>query len=327
MTTAAPVLNDDRLHDLLVKTSRTFALSIPVLPDPTRRDVTVAYLLFRVADTLEDAVAWPAGRKLEALAAFDGLLADPDDEAARRLSARWAAEPPIDHDGYVELLRELPGVIGAFRVLRPAARREIGRHVARTSERMASFVDGGGQGGPRLRSLDDLRRYCYAVAGIVGEMLTELFLLERPGLADAAPFLRDRAGRFGEALQLVNILRDADFDAVEGRRYLPDGVGRDRVFALAREDLGIAGAYVAGLLRAGAPRGIVQFTALPVLLAWATLKRVETDGPGSKLRREEVGDIVLRLADALDEGTESALGRAGLVVSDDRARAGAKDEE
>ncbi len=43
-----------RLEELLFKTSRTFALSIPLLPEPTRREVTVAYLLFRIADTLED---------------------------------------------------------------------------------------------------------------------------------------------------------------------------------------------------------------------------------------------------------------------------------
>jgi farnesyl-diphosphate farnesyltransferase len=43
------------LHDLLTKTSRTFALSIPELPEPTMREVTIAYLLFRIADTFEDA--------------------------------------------------------------------------------------------------------------------------------------------------------------------------------------------------------------------------------------------------------------------------------
>jgi len=40
---------------LLQKTSRTFALAIPLLPEPTRTAVGAAYLLFRVADTFEDA--------------------------------------------------------------------------------------------------------------------------------------------------------------------------------------------------------------------------------------------------------------------------------
>ena len=60
-----PAVGQDVLDGLLVKTSRTFALSIPVLPEPTRREVTVAYLLFRIADTLEDSTLWSRERKLE----------------------------------------------------------------------------------------------------------------------------------------------------------------------------------------------------------------------------------------------------------------------
>ena len=56
------------LDDLLEKTSRTFALSIPVLPEPTRREVMIAYLLFRIADTFEDAAHWqPEARIARAL--------------------------------------------------------------------------------------------------------------------------------------------------------------------------------------------------------------------------------------------------------------------
>ena len=46
-------LSGETLDQLLVETSRTFALAIPLLPEPTRRTVSVAYLLFRAADTLE----------------------------------------------------------------------------------------------------------------------------------------------------------------------------------------------------------------------------------------------------------------------------------
>ena len=60
-----------------------------------------------------------------------------------------------------------------------------------------------------------------------------------------------RSRFFGEALQLVNILKDASSDATEGRIYLPPGVDRARVFALARRDLDTAAAYVGTLQRAG----------------------------------------------------------------------------
>ena len=78
------------------------------------------------------------------------------------------------------------------------------------------------------QSIAELRDYCYIVAGIVGEMLTELFLLDRPGLAPAADYLRARSRLFGEGLQLVNILKDADVDASEGRVYIPRGAARRR---------------------------------------------------------------------------------------------------
>jgi farnesyl-diphosphate farnesyltransferase len=152
----------------------------------------------------------------------------------------------------------------------------------------------------RLRDVQDLQAYCYVVAGIVGELLTELFLRERPGLAPAAGRLRERARSFGEGLQLVNILKDSASDAVQGRIYLPDGVDRADVLALARRNLETAAEYVHTLQEAGAERGVVAFTALPVRLAHATLDRVEAAGPGSKLTRHEVYAILQSLHQALD---------------------------
>jgi farnesyl-diphosphate farnesyltransferase len=138
------------------------------------------------------------------------------------------------------------------------------------------------------------------VAGIVGELLTELFLLDRPGLDPVAEALRERSRPFGEALQLVNILKDSASDATQGRRYLPETVDRAEVLALARGDLRTATDYILTLQRAGAERGLVAFGALPVQLAHATLDRVETAGPGAKLSRPEVYAILHRLQRALD---------------------------
>jgi len=163
-------------------------------------------------------------------------------------------------------------------------------YVARTSD----------AGELALADLDDLQAYCYTVAGIVGELLTELFLLARPGLAPSAPALRQRSAAFGEGLQLVNILKDSAADAAEGRRYLPGGVERGVVLALARRDLAAAGEYVSELQRGGAERGLVAFSALPVHLAHATLDRIEAAGPGSKLTRPEVFAIVQHVHRTLD---------------------------
>ncbi len=288
------------LEDLLEKTSRTFALSIPVLPEPTRRQVVIAYLLFRIADTFEDAAHWTRERRIEALEEFGALLAPGGAAQDRAFTAKWTAADPSPHAGYRELIARVPFVLDSFRGLDPDAVSSIAGHVRRSAQGMAGFVARSRDGTLALGAWSDLRDYCYAVAGIVGEMLTDLFLLHRQGLEPIAKDLRDRAATFGEALQLVNILKDAAVDASEGRRFLPREVALADVFALARRDLGVAGDYILALQRADAPRGIVAFCALPVELAWATLEKVERRGPGSKVSRLEVFAIKQRLDRALD---------------------------
>jgi farnesyl-diphosphate farnesyltransferase len=291
------------LEQLLIATSRTFALAIPLLPEPTRLEVTLSYLLFRVADTFEDAASWPRALRIEALARFDTLLAAPDRDEIAAVSRYWAKEVPCEQIGYRDLLAGLPAVLDSFFALSPAAVELIREHVLRTSRGMAGFVARTTDDGElRLRDIPDLQAYCYVVAGIVGELLTELFLLGRPHLEPAASRLRERSRAFGEGLQLVNILKDSASDAKEGRRYLPEGVDRAEVMALARRDLQAAREYVLALQSAGAERGLVAFNALPVRLASASLDRVEQAGPGSKLTRPEVYAIVQRLNRALDHG-------------------------
>jgi farnesyl-diphosphate farnesyltransferase len=289
------------LEQLLIATSRTFALAIPLLPEPTRREVTLSYLLFRIADTFEDAAAWPRALRIEALEEFGRLLESPAPAEVAAISRLWAAEVPCEQPGYRDLLAEIPAVLDAFLALRPEAVALIREHTLRTARGMAGFVARTtDEGELELADVPDLQGYCYVVAGIVGELLTELFLLGRPELAATAPYLRERSRVFGEGLQLVNILKDSASDATEGRRYLPAGVGRAQVMDLARRDLRAAREYVLALQEAGAERGLVAFNALPVELAHATLDRVETAGPGSKLTRKEVYAIVQQLNSALD---------------------------
>lgn len=291
------------LDDLLAKTSRTFALSIPLLPEPTRREVGVAYLLFRIADNFEDAATWSRDERARALEIFSELLAQPSREDAESWALRWVAGVPIDHEGYQELLAEVPAVLDAYFDLRPAARRLVGEHTVRTAVGMAEFVHRtDDEGRLRLRDLEDLCDYCYVVAGIVGEMLTELFLLERPELEPVAETLRARSRAFGEGLQMVNILKDSAFDATEGRSYLPVGVALPDVFARARQDLARALEYVTALQTADTDRGLIAFNALNMLLAFASLDKIESDGPGAKIGRPRVHAIYEGLQRALADG-------------------------
>ena len=156
-----------------------------------------------------------------------------------------------------------------------------------------------------------MRRYCYVVAGLVGDMLTVLMLLDAPILAPAAPSLRQSARVFGEGLQLTNILKDSEADAGEGRVFLPPDVPRNEVFELARADLVEAARYVATLQRAKAPEGFLAFTALPVKLAFATLDAVERLGPVSKIGRAQVARAMVDLQGALARA-EPLVPEAGL---------------
>jgi len=290
------------VDDLLQKTSRTFAVTIPMLPVPTQQQVGIAYLLFRIIDTFEDAIHWQPARRIEMIEELVRLLDAPDQDRARKLADRCLSDPPLEHPGYLELLREIPFVLRQLESLPDRPRHLLREHVRRSGAGMAAIVARtDARGGLNMTSVDELRDYCYFVAGIVGEMLTELFLLDRPQLAPIGDYLRERARLFGEALQLVNILKDSQADAREGRVYLPASVDRGEVMALARTDLRAASEYTLALQGQGAERGLVAFNALAIRLALGTLAAIR-ERPGSKLSRVEVFAIVSSVLRDVDEG-------------------------
>lgn len=298
----------------LERTSRTFALSIPLLPEELRRPVTVAYLLFRIADTVEDETEGPAELRAAALRAiaecFESELAAAGCEIADSVlgTVRGWACGEVSHAGYSELLSALPEVLSAYADLPGPERAIIARHLARTARGMAEFLGRDLSGG----SAGDLRAYCYAVAGIVGEMLTELFALRDAGAARVSRELMRDAAAFGEGLQLVNIVRDASDDLHAGRCYLPRSLGRGELMGMAREGLEGALRYVLAMERADVDGWIVAFNALNACLAARTLNAVWSSGPGAKVARSEVVGLI----DAVRAGVYSGVGTARLLAGD-----------
>jgi farnesyl-diphosphate farnesyltransferase len=287
----------DQLDDLLLETSRTFALTIPLLPEPTRRATCLAYLLFRISDTFEDASTWTRDDRIAALRTWSDVLRDTGawQSRARSLSAEWLAKSPSSHEGYLRLIGAIGEVLAAVEALTPPRRHIVVEHAIRSADGMADVLGrSDADGFVRLLDLADLQSYCYIVAGIVGELLTSLFLHDSPILAGEAKALRAHERAFGEALQLVNILKDEHDDASEGRRFLPGGVARADIIKLARGDLAEAQAYTDALERGGAPRGFIAFTSFPRDLAQKTLDLVEKDGPGAKVSRMVVMEMMLR---------------------------------
>lgn len=287
---AAP-LDARELATLLERTSRTFALTIPLLDEPLATDVGIAYLLYRIADTLEDAPLWGRTQRICALDSFgEWLISGSSVGEERGWLDTVATCPPTKDTGCLELLARAEGVRTTAAQRGHDLSMAITMDVVRTSSKMAEFVARQTEdGGLVLTDLPDLREYCYAVAGIVGELLTEMFLRRDPSLEPERDTLMDLAPAFGEALQLVNILKDAPSDAREGRVYLPPGVERSEVVALARADLARANDYVTVLKQAGASSHVRMFCELPARLAEATLDRLEQGA--AKLSREEVMEI------------------------------------
>jgi farnesyl-diphosphate farnesyltransferase len=285
-----PLSGDDTAR-LLAQTSRTFALAIPLLEEPLQTQVGLAYLLFRIADTLEDAPLWARDRRASALGSFARWIDGPQEDAHWRELVRESA--PTNDPGCVELFDRAGDVLVAARANKAPVTKAIMDHTRRTALGMAEFVERQDERGAIvLTDIEDLRRYTYVVAGIVGELLTDLFTLEHEGLANVRvrAELDADAVLFGEALQLVNILKDQSADHREGRSYLPPNVPRSVVVDLARADIERALRYVRTLAEAHAPRGVVAFCELPVRLAQATLVALEAGA--SKISRDDVMRIL-----------------------------------
>ncbi len=213
----AEILHQDRL---LPGVSRTFALTIPQLPESLRPAITNAYLLCRIADTIEDSTRLaPRDKDLHYQALIDTLHGEEDPALfAHRLMAASRPEQPLER----ELLAETPMVIAVFRDLPKAQRRALQRCLDTMCRGMARFE--------RLKHSDGLpdrqtfRDYCYVVAGVVGEMLTSLFAQANPDIARHEGRLRQLALGFGQGLQMTNILKDIWDDRARGICWLPRDV-------------------------------------------------------------------------------------------------------
>ena len=209
----------DYQSDILVHVSRTFALTIPELPQGLRQTVTCAYLLCRIADTIEDEPALAAedkpGATWPSSTPWHGARADPARLAAEltpRLSDRTLA-----HER--ELVGNLSRVVSSVRGMERREQVAIQRCIEVMCDGMHHFQRNASVRG--LNRLADLDSYCYHVAGVVGEMLTDLFCAQLPELQQQAAALRRLAPSFGQGLQMTNILKDMWEDRSRGACWLP----------------------------------------------------------------------------------------------------------
>ncbi len=292
------------VEELLQGTSRTFALAIPLLGPPLRLPVGLAYLLFRVADSIEDAPDEQVGRKLKMFQVMaeqlrDSSVTEPDEGSAsidllRRFRWNGALSSGNDHAAIGRLFEAVPQLFNLLARLETSQATVVRRSLLSTIEGMSEFLSANAESENEIEihNLEELRRYCYFVAGVVGEMLSELFLLEHPAGRVVEVELRQLGRAFGECLQLTNILKDSGGDTAERRVFIPPSVARAEVFELAFSAAEQGHQYLRLLQQYRFPDDLIRFCTLPLILAEQTLHRVHRDGPASKLHRSEVMEIL-----------------------------------
>ena len=205
-------------EEILQGVSRTFALTIPQLPDPLREVVGNAYLLCRITDTIEDEPSLSAPQKQAFSERFVDIVAGR--EEAEPFAAELGALLSSSTTGSErDLVANTARVIRITRGFRPAQRSALERCVRIMSRGMAEFQQQATPDG--LDDLPHLDRYCYHVAGVVGEMLTELFCDYSPEIERRRRDLLALAVSFGQGLQMTNILKDQWDDRRRGACWLP----------------------------------------------------------------------------------------------------------
>ena len=214
---------------ILQEVSRTFALTIPQLPSGLRDVVGNAYLLCRIADTIEDEPTLSADGKREFSERFIRVVAgeEPPAPFAEQLAPRLSDSMLLAER---QLVANTPRVLRLTQGFSDRQRAALVRCVRIMSHGMAEF-----QQSPGLKGLDDLPhldRYCYHVAGVVGEMLTELFCDYSAEIDRHRKKLLQLAVSFGQGLQMTNILKDIWDDRARGACWLPRDVFQQSGFDL-----------------------------------------------------------------------------------------------
>lgn len=205
---------------VLRSVSRSFYLTIRMLPAMLREPVGLAYLLARASDTIADASGAPVSSRIQHLAAFHGMIRS--GKPVRLAALQFAITPP--HPGEAALIRHLGACLEMLRAQPAFDRAAIVAVMEKIIHGQAGDLEWFGHTG-EVRALPDaaaLERYTYHVAGSVGEFWTGLCAHHLPDYSRLPlPELSALGVEFGKGLQLVNILRDLPADLRDGRCYLP----------------------------------------------------------------------------------------------------------
>lgn len=219
-------------EQLLKQVSRSFYLTLRILPAPVRPQIGLAYLLARTTDTIADTHLVPVKRRLSALREMRAVIVS---TAAGRTVlppefGELAAAQPVPagrgSGGERALLQMTGNILETLRSFDKVDRQsicELLHTITYGQEKdLERFGDASAADIRALKTEEELDEYTYCVAGCVGEFWTRMCFrhLFGSGLPEDVRMQNDGI-RFGKGLQLVNILRDLPADLRQGRCYIP----------------------------------------------------------------------------------------------------------
>ncbi|MEW9667858.1 squalene/phytoene synthase family protein [Ammoniphilus sp. 3BR4] len=258
--------------DMLLSTSRTFFIPISHLSPGLQEAVASAYLCMRAIDEIEDHPQLSSDIKVHLLR-----------ETAKIL------QRPFSKNEFTELFRpyqsQLPEVtlrLGDWAKYAPdSIAPKVFKSTATMADGMAAWVSKEW----KIKDKADLDDYTFYVAGLVGLLLSEIWMWY-----DQTDTDRELAVAFGRGLQAVNIVRNRVEDKTRGVDFFPEGWGLEEMIAYARNNLNLANVYTESL-KAGP---ILLFCKIPLVLAHGTLDAIEAGE--AKLSREAVVQLVSQVS-------------------------------
>ena len=305
---------DRLLGPILQSVSRSFYLSIRFLPAELRQPVGLGYLLARATDSIADTAEIPAEVRLQHLRSLATAI---QASLPRDVSGLQESFAPLQTDSAERVLIEsLPKCFEMLAGLTTADRQDIREVLAKINRAQVLDVErfGSGNGVRALDTAADLNEYTYLIAGSVGEFWTNICDRHVKNFAELpTDQMLELGRRYGEGLQLVNILRDAGGDLRAGRCYLPNedlaahGIGFDRILDepgkfrpifrkwLDQAERGLRGGLEYSL--AVRPRRVRGATVLPALIGARTIVALKAAGDSVldqkvKIPRPEVKRMV-----------------------------------
>jgi farnesyl-diphosphate farnesyltransferase len=226
VATGIDTSRQELLRDLLKQVSRLFYTTLVVVPADVRDQVSLGYLFARAADTIADTELIDRPRRLDLLSQLKAQFVG-DQIAWTQVREIQQAVGPIQQNSSERILLErLEDCFRFFQTFSPDDRGRVQRLMTTLTQGMEMdlvvFPGTSAADLTALKTLDDLDRYTYYVAGCVGEFWTDLMCAHRKALAPWKVRDMSEVGvRFGKGLQLTNIVKDIAHDLQKGRCYVP----------------------------------------------------------------------------------------------------------